>query len=220
MDMDAGEAKALRSASLEKAVANVAGDWKNAAYYDEAEQGMERRWSGMIWPFIRDCEFDQVIDLACGHGRNTAKLAAISKHVYAVDVVEENITFCADRFRETANVTVVKNDGTSFPGISAGQISLVYCFDAMVHFDSDVVRAYLGEFSRVLKPGGKAFLHHSAMDARPTTSFRDSPGWRNFMTPALMAHWAHKEGLVVERQQPFDWRPEIQDCFTLLKKPK
>jgi FkbM family methyltransferase len=207
---------------LEAAIRDVGKDWKRARYYDDAEAAMDRQWSTMIWPCIRFCAFDDVIDLACGHGRNTAKLAEISGKVIAIDVNRENIDFCVERFRNTPNVDARVSDGKSFPGVGSESISLVYCFDAMVHFDSDVVRAYLKEIYRVLRVGGHAFLHHSAMDSNPAGSFRDTPGWRNFMTPALMTHWAHKEGLSVVNQVPVDWRHDgtIRDCFSFIKKWK
>ena len=45
----------------------------------------------------------------------------------------------------------------------------------MVHFDSDVVRAYLKEFRRILKPGGHGFCHHSNYTGSLVAILRKSP---------------------------------------------
>jgi ubiquinone/menaquinone biosynthesis C-methylase UbiE len=72
-------------------------------------------------------------------------------------------------------------DGRSLP-LPGAAATFLFCFDSMVHFDSDVVRAYLREARRVLRPGGHAFLHHSNTMAHPGGDFRAQPHWRNFMS--------------------------------------
>ena len=210
----------MEGARLDKAVEDVARDWKKSGYYDSAERGMDQRWASLIWPNIRDCSFDVVVDLAAGHGRNSRKLLEHAKQLYIVDVNEENVEFCRSRFADRKNVTIFRNNGYSLQPIPDKSVSLVYCFDAMVHFDSDVVRNYLDEILRVLRPGGHAFLHHSNMSTNPTGSYRDRPGWRNFMTRDLMAHWAAKAGLTVQHQQEVDWEPAagVFDCITVLRR--
>lgn len=208
----------MEDARLASAVDDVAKDWKRAAYYDEAERGIERQWKTLIWPRIKHCDFDVVVDLAAGHGRNSRKLLEHAKRLYIVDVNEENVSFCRSRFAGERNVTVFRNNGYTLAPIADSTVSLLYCFDAMVHFDSDVIRNYLADIHRVLRAGGHAFLHHSNMSVNPTGSHRDTPGWRHFMTRELMAHWAHKAGFAIESQHAFDWRPGISDCFTVLRR--
>lgn len=74
-------------------------------------------------------------------------------------------------------------------------LSFLFCFDAMVHCDSDVVRAYPREARRALRPGGHAFLHHSNDMSLTGEDFRRHPHWRNIWSLALMRHDAAKEGL-------------------------
>ena len=97
----------------------------------------------MIWPKIRHCSFDVVVDLAAGHGRNSRKLLEHARKLFIVDVNEENVSFCRSRFANQPNVTVFRNNGYSLRPIEDETVSLLYCFDAMVHFDSDVIRNYL-----------------------------------------------------------------------------
>jgi len=203
----------------------VGEDWKGysrvaSAYYESAEQWIEQAWSQTVWPFIQECDFSCVVDLAAGHGRNTRKLLELAKQLYLVDINEDNIRFCRQRFATEKKITYIQNDGFTLNGVPSGEVSLVYCFDAMGHFDSDVIRSYLHDFSRVLKPGGYGFCHHSNYDRNPGGDIHDNPGWRNFMSQNLFHHYCAKEGLEVVKSQIIDWDTPKQDCVTLFRKPR
>ena len=196
----------------------VGDDWKNQPYYDDAEQYMEKQWRESIWPFIREADFSNVVDLAAGHGRNSEKLKQHAGKIHIVDINQENIDYCRKRFANDPQFTFTRNDGCSLDFIPTGSVSLLYCFDAMVHFDSDVVRAYLKEFKRILQPGGIGFCHHSNYTRNPGENVHDSPGWRNFMSEALFTHYCRKEGLIVIKSRVIDWELPGSDCLTLFRK--
>jgi SAM-dependent methyltransferase len=197
----------------------VGADWTEGSYYDDAEAAMEDQWSEIIWPFICHCDFTCVLELAGGHGRNTEKLRALARKLYVVDILEENVEFLRIRFRDAANVVVLLNNGVDLGAIPDGEATLVYSWDSMVHFDSDVVRAYLREFRRVLREGGQGFCHYSNVDADPTGSYRDHPGWRNFMSRGLFEHYAWKEGLEPVRTEVIRQDPSTgsSDAVTLFR---
>jgi tetratricopeptide (TPR) repeat protein len=91
----------------------------------------------------------------------------------------------------------------------------------MVHFDSEIVRAYLGECARVLAPGGRGFCHHSNFTGDPAGDMRGHGAWRNFMSQALFAHYCAKAGLHVLRARVIDWSGHQElDCLTLFEKPR
>lgn len=194
----------------------IGDDWKQSPYYDDAEATLEADWTGLIWPLIHDCDFTTVVEVAPGHGRNSEKLRHLATKLYLVDINEENIDYLRRRFRDVTNIVYVRNDGVTLRGIRDGIATFVYCFDAMVHFDSDIVRSYLREFNRVLRPGGRCFCHYSNYSADPTGSYRTHPGWRNFMSRELFEHYAAKEGLepIVSRLI----RDDV-DAVTVLEKP-
>ena len=175
----------------------VGRDWVDGPYYDEAEAVMDAQWRLLLWPLIEGCDFTSVLDLAAGHGRNSAKLLPLCQALWLVDINRSNIEFLRRRFGADSRVTYVQNNGADLAAVPDGSITFLYCFDAMVHFDSDVVRSYLREFRRVLRPGGRVFCHYSNYDGNPTGSYREHPGWRNFMSRALYEHYAAKEGLEV-----------------------
>ena len=212
----------LRSAAAYEVAKQIGADWKQSPYYDMAEGFMDVCWSEIIWPMVSDCDFTIVVDLAAGHGRNSEKLRRLAARIHVVDIIAENIEFCRRRFAGDARFEFHLCDGMTFPRVPDASVSLVYCFDAMVHFDSDTVRSYLREIRRVLPPGGRAFCHHSNYMSNPTGDFRHSPHWRNFMSKDLFAHWAHKEGLSVLRAKVVDWGADVPslDCLTVLERAR
>jgi ubiquinone/menaquinone biosynthesis C-methylase UbiE len=189
---------------LRELAKRVGDDWTHGPYYDEAEAVIDEQWRRTIWPLIRSADFTVTVEVAAGHGRNSEKLRHLAHRLYLVDINETNIEFLRGRFADARNIVYVHNDGVSLDGIPDAEATFLYCFDSMVHFDSDVVRAYLREFRRVLQPGGTGFCHYSNYTGNPTGSYRDHPGWRNFMSVQLFEHYATKEGLEPTRSQLID----------------
>jgi ubiquinone/menaquinone biosynthesis C-methylase UbiE len=187
------------------------------AYFAHAEAYIERLWSDLVQPFIDGSDFSHTVDLAAGHGRNSTKLITLAKRLTIMDIQSGNIEVCKARFVNQHNVTFLVNNGFDLQPIGDGDVTLVYCFDAMVHFDSDVIRSYLRDTRRVLAPGGRGFFHHSNYSAGH--DWRTNPSSRNFMTKELFAHYALKEGLSINSQRVINWeKPEI-DCLTLVERP-
>ncbi len=196
--------------------------WQDNSYYAMAEEWMDRQWDGLIWPRIKNCDFTHVVDLACGHGRNTEKLLPHAGRMTLVDLSANNIEFCRKRFAgRQEHMSFVQTPGAEIPCYD-GVVTLLYCFDAMVHFSPEVVCAYLYEAQRILVPGGHAFLHHSNLSTvNPVFSY--NPHARNFMTQILFKYWAAAAGLIVMSSDIIPWGQgdylvENLDCITVLKK--
>lgn len=211
---------------LARSVEAVARYWHQDPYYDRAEQA---DWLRAFWgtgnpqrPFRR--MFDALnlratAELACGHGRHAAQIYQQVPALVLVDVVAENVEFCRERFKDAGNVAVMKNDGATFRPLPDGFLSSIYCYDAMVHFEYDVVLSYVSDTFRVLEPGGRALYHHSILDCFPGMDHRRTPGGRNFMSQHLFMHAARRSGLQVIESVTFDWDAPNTDCLTLLEKP-
>jgi ubiquinone/menaquinone biosynthesis C-methylase UbiE len=168
---------------------------------------------------IQDVDFGSVIDLAAGHGRNSRKLLEHTNSLTIVDINQECIDYCKKPFQADGRIRYIKTNGVSLSGIDDNSTSLIYSFDSMVHFDSDVIKEYMYEFYRVLKPGGSCFCHHSNYTGNPTGHLTQSPHVRNFMSKELFAHYAAKGGLRIVRQQVIDWADiAALDCLSLLSK--
>jgi len=205
---------------IEQVVANAGDMWDNHPYYDKAEGAMDFQWETKIFPMINGCKMDVSVDLAAGHGRNSVKLLDHCKQHYIVDIHQSNLDYCAERFSDLDNVEYILTNGYSLTGILDNSVDLLYSFDAVVHFDSDVIRRYLEEAHRILKPGGHFFCHHSNSTENPTEGdITNNTHFRNFMSAELYSHYAWKSSLKTVRQQVIGWGkiPEI-DCMTLVQK--
>jgi SAM-dependent methyltransferase len=186
-------------------------------YFAHAEGFMDGLWKRLVYPFIEGSDFSATLDLAAGHGRSSAKLLRHARILSIMDIQPGNVEVCRTRFKGHPNVTYHVNNGYDLRPIGDGSLTLVYCFDAMVHFESDVVRSYLRDTHRVLAPGGRAFFHHSNYTGGE--DWRTNPSSRNFMSKEFFAHYARKEGLKVLRQEVINWGPHQNlDCLTLVER--
>jgi len=202
-------------------------DWRQSKYYDAAEAP---DWVATFWsdakPFERlfgALNRRVLVELACGHGRHTAFL--LSQRAYRdtgriilLDVNEENAAFCRKRFVGVPAVQVYRNSGHDFQPIGDGEVTAIFCYDAMVHFEYDTVISYIKDARRILTPGGRALFHHSNYDKAPGRRYTDNPDSRNFMSKALFAHIAMRSGFTVLDQLVLDWTTRESDCLTLLEK--
>ena len=191
----------------------------DSRYFPDAEASMEQLWRQMVLPFIEGSDFSHTIDLAAGHGRNSAILCTLADRLTIMDIQPGNIEVCKKRLAGRKGIEFYVNNGFDLRPVRDGEVTLVYCFDAMVHFDSDVVRSYLRDTLRVLTPGGRGFFHHSNFTRGH--DWRTNTGGRAFMSKELFEHYALKEGLNVLSQEVITWSGETDiDCLTLVERSR
>lgn len=213
-----------KNARFEKIIAKEAFLWGNdvaESYHNTATSHMDAQWNGIISPLLQRFPVDYrvCLDLAAGFGRNTSKLLESGAgKVIAVDINPDCIAQLQQKFLGKP-VEIIKTEGVDLLGVLDNSVSLFYTFDAMVHFDVEIVQAYLKEAFRVLQPGGYGFIHHSNYSGNPGGDFTKNPHWRNFMSADLFKHISIKAGLEVVEQHVFAWgQPDI-DCITIVRKP-
>lgn len=209
---------------------HVAAAWKEAPYYQQSEEWLYMFWNQdkIFLRFFNTLDKRHLVELACGHGRHTNHIlndpayAAEVEDVRLIDINEENIQFCRQRFANHPKVSYYLNNGYDLRPLEDASATAIFSYDAMVHFEYDCVFSYIREAYRVLAPGGRALFHHSNLDKFPGTTFAQNPSWRNFMTKNLFAHVARLSGFFVRGQKTIDWGPTAYakdiDCVTLLEK--
>jgi ubiquinone/menaquinone biosynthesis C-methylase UbiE len=217
--MSLGQVMASDLGHIVEAEAFHWGDNAKAGYFDPAETDGDRQWD-MVCRFLapHPINYTNTLELACGHGRNSGKLAALATQMTLVDVNPENIAFCRKRFADKPWDFVV-NNGYDLTAVNEWSVTFLHCFEAAVHFDLEIILAYIKEFRRVLAPGGFAFVHHSNVDQHPGIDFRLHPHWRNFMSKQIFAHLAIHNGLELIDQFVFDQGGPEADCFSLVRQP-
>lgn len=142
---------------------------------------------GTKWPFpinsalrrLEDHLFDsldlqpgaEVLDAGCGVGHVAMHLARKGLRVHGIDVVSNHLEWARQGIRANGlekEVTVRLMDYHHLDGLPDASFHGVYTVETLVHA-TDPERA-LGEFFRVLKPGGSIALYeydHSDLDTVP-----------------------------------------------------
>jgi SAM-dependent methyltransferase len=196
------------------------GLWNN--YFADAETAIQTEWDETIWPLIKDFEFDSVLELAPGAGRNTEKLCGVSKKIWAVDFNAYAIEQTRERLGSSyggCDIEYHVNNGSDISMIADGSISAIYCWDAAVHFDKAILNNYIPEFARVLREGGKGFVHHSNLGESAHKNIKKNPQWRSNMSKEGFAEICETNGLRVVTQADVPWR-DVIDCITVFEKPR
>jgi ubiquinone/menaquinone biosynthesis C-methylase UbiE len=137
-----------------------------------------------------------VLEVGPGAGRWTEVLQTMAARLIVVDLSPTCIELCKRRFAGSSNLEFVVNDGRALPSVASESIDYVWSFDVFVHIAAPDVEAYLREFARVLRPGGRGVIHHANALQYP----EDFPGWRSRMTDELFARLAARNGLRIVRQ--------------------
>lgn len=189
-------------------------------YFERAEADIDTQWNEIIFPLIRDFDFETVLELAPGTGRNTEKLCALAKKIYAVDYNKPALEKCEKRLGAQVGDCRIEyhaNNGTDLAMIDDDRVSAIYCWDAAVHFDKEIIADYVAEFARVLKRGGRGFVHHSNLGARAAKDIKKNPHWRSNMSKELFAELCRRNNLRVIEQRDVTWG-EITDCASIFTK--
>lgn len=156
-------------------------------------------------------DLTNVIELACGRGRHVPQYIDRAGAVTLVDILQENMDFCENRFKEYSNISYYCNNGYNLEKLENEKYSSLFTYDAMVHFE-------MKDIYRVLVHGGKVLIHHSNNHSDYKASFANAPGGRGFMSKDIFAHLAHRSGFEIVEQQVIDWGVKDLDCITLLEK--
>lgn len=199
--------------------------------------GPDMQWYGTILPRIYSMlpRTGHTLEIACGYGRWTNYLKDLCSRLTVVDLSQECINACKQRF-DGQPITYHLNDGKSLEMIDDRSVDFVFSYDSLVHADQEVITAYLSQLARILTTDGVAFIHHSnlgqfksereALGATPQ-QLRDNVAagkldedvhWRD---PSVCAGFveqvAHANGLKCISQEVFCWGTVAEiDCYSTI----
>jgi len=134
-----------------------------------------------------------VLEIGPGGGRWTEILQRRAKHLSVVDVSEQAIQLCRERFRTCSNIDYFVGTGSTLP-LADSSVEVVWSYDVFVHVNPLDARGYFREFRRVLKPGGTAVIHHPG--SSKARHYREG-AWRSDLTDAMVRDFARENGLEV-----------------------
>lgn len=164
-------------------------------------------------------DLENVVELACGRGRHVPQYIESARHITLVDILNENIEYCKQRFRDKDNISYYCNNGFNLERLDSNSYSALFTYDAMVHFELIDVYNYLQDIYRILTPGAYALFHHSNNTRDYKLSFENASHGRNYMSKDLFAYLAYRCGFEIIDQKVIDFvEPEL-DCISLIRKP-
>jgi SAM-dependent methyltransferase len=188
--------------------------------YDWSHRGEEwtrsEAWKqGLIRDYLEPNipERSRVVEIGPGGGRWTDVLYQRASHVTVVDVSETALSICRQRFQHATNVDYVLSPGDRIP-VESDSVDTVWSYDVFVHINALNARGYVQEIARILRPGGRAVIHHPG-----TQSFDERRRrWRSDLTDAMVVSFAIESGLLVQAQT----REYVNDgdVMSILEKPR
>lgn len=191
-------------------------------YFDKAELdcGMDVFWKedSIFHKMFRKLDLDNVIELAVGRGRHVRMYEQRANHIVLVDILQKNIDFCKERFKDNKKIDYYCNNGYNLSELEDNEYSALFTYDAMVHFEMMDIFEYLKDIHRVLKKGGMALFHHSNNTSDYKNSFFTAVDGRSYMSKDLFAYLAYRAGFEIVEQHVIDWGVKDLDCVSLVRK--
>jgi ubiquinone/menaquinone biosynthesis C-methylase UbiE len=143
--------------------------WDGSFKWDKAGDEWSLGWGGtaMQWyssllPRIHSfVPANTILEIACGYGRWTQFLKDLCSNLIAIDLSENCIQGCRQRFSNCSHISYFVNNGKSLDMIGDNSVDFLFSFDSLVHADEPVLKAYIAQLPRILKHDGVAFIHHS-----------------------------------------------------------
>jgi hypothetical protein len=138
----------------------------------------ENLWNKEIFDTIKEFRGKKILEIAPGFGRITQFLSVLASELIVIDLNP----LCIEKTKEKLGHHVseyIINDGKSLIGVKDNSQDLVFSFDSFVHMHANVIEEYVKEMFRVLKPGGRGFIHHSWLYNGSENSFENTAGRSN-----------------------------------------
>jgi SAM-dependent methyltransferase len=147
----------------------------------------------------------RVAEIGVGGGRIALHVVDRVGELTCFDISEGMIERARAALGPRDNVRFVLLQAPKLPDELGGSLDFVYSFDVFVHLDLHVMWQYIQEIDRVLRPGGRAFLHTSNLTApggwaRFVAQDRYAVEDHYFVTPETVRTLIGHTSLTVERE--------------------
>lgn len=182
-------------------------------------------WITSLHPRIRHyLPANQIVEIGSGYGRIAKFLMPYAEKMYLYDIIPKCVEACSSAFEKDPNIIPLMTKGDALPEVADNTTDLVISFYSLVSSDVVTIENYIKEISRILKPDGVAFLHHSNVkecvadceDIRLRTllaMYRDDS-----VCAKTVSDLCGKHGLVCIEQEAVNWdiKEELTDCFSTI----
>lgn len=207
--------------------------WSSYEWPEEGDEwssewgGTRYLWYGTIFPRIMEfLPTGSLLEIAPGYGRCAQFLVSLCHELTLVDLAENCIRACRERFKSYSHLRYFVNDGKSLDMLEDNSLDFAFSWDSLVHAESDVLSSYVTHLAAKLKPGGYGFIHHSNIGAfkDPETGNLtiENAHWRaTSMTAELFRTYCNDVGLKCISQEIINWGDRgLTDCFSLFTRER
>lgn len=174
---------------------------KKGEVWAQSFGGTTIMWTGFIKPRIKDYLKGDILEIGPGFGNLTKFLLRDCNSIELVDISKICIEECQN-LKSKDKITYTLGNGYSLENTKSESKDFVFSWGTFIHLHKDVIELYLEEIHRVLKPGGKGFIHHSFLSGGSDTSF-DNMGGRSNMQPDEFRLLSEQKGLKLIEQENF-----------------
>ena len=201
---------------------NLNSNWETDGHeWSKSFGTTENLWNNEIFDKIKEFRGKKILEIAPGFGRITQFLSILAGELIVVDLNHICIEKTKSKLKHHVLAYFV-NDGKSFPKVRDNSQDLVFSFDSFVHMHANVTEEYVKEISRVLKPGGQAFIHHSWLYGGSDESTHNVAG-RSNMSPEQFKTFVENNNMEIVSQNVIQFEPlELwngTDCISIFRKP-
>ncbi len=183
---------------------------------------VEAEWLFFIYPKIKRflTPKSNVLEIAPGYGRWTEYLIKNCKHYIGIDLCENCINVCKNRFKRNLNAKFYTNDGKSLNAVKNNSIDFCFSFDSLVHVDKDAMEPYIAELKNKLKEKSYAFIHHSNLGAYKGLASKSHHMRSEEVDYLYVQEICKKYGLHCIQQELIKWNGDKNyiDCCSLIYK--
>lgn len=205
--------------------------WEKRHHWNKAGDEWSASWGGgeLEWAITLSSRLHKLLptgnllEIAPGFGRWTRFLLPLCESYIGVDLAQKCIDACKERFSDVSNASFHVGDGKTLKMVDSSSVDFLFSFDSLVHVDWEVMDSYIEEFARVLKPGARAFVHHSNLGhyMKGGVAQIAKTCWRGEdVTAERVRAKAEGVGLACVSQEKIAWFvPELVDCITVFAQP-
>ncbi len=131
-------------------------DQSDEEFYSTGEPEVEKFiLSDPILNNDRNLKSLRLLEIGCGIGRMTKRLAQAFAEVHATDVSAEMIIQARRKFQDDNNIFFYETNGFDFSGLPSDHFDIIFSVYVFQHVPSvDVIHCNIRDACRVLKPGG------------------------------------------------------------------
>jgi ubiquinone/menaquinone biosynthesis C-methylase UbiE len=157
---------------------------KNKYLEFESNRNLESRRALFEQVLRKYLDRDQtVLDYGCGPGYLAWWVSTAVSQVWACDI-SRGVLACAKVVNSANNIHYLSVDKRGIP-VPDGCVDFIYSFAVIQHVTDEVFKKLLAEWHRVLKPGGRVFVHIVVDDPK----WESEEEWRSDRTFGGRAKW-------------------------------